>query len=134
MKGKRQKYGNTKVELDGMTFDSKNEAARYVFLKEQQDLGIISDLRRQETYELIPKQTEIVQKQLKTKTKMVEVFLERPVHYVADFEYIKDGRKVVEDVKGSHITATPDFRIKKKLMLYVHGIKVRIINNPKEPV
>lgn len=131
---KRPKYGNTKVVLDGITFDSKNEAARYGYLRELEDAGVISNLRRQVEYELIPRQTKMVVKQLKTKTKMVERLAEHPVHYRADFVYDKGPDTIVEDVKGSYITATPDFRIKKKLMLYVHGIEIHIINNPKQQV
>ena len=44
--------------------------------------------------------------------------------YVADFVYsdVRSGETVVEDAKGMH---TRDYIIKRKLMRYVHGIKIR---------
>ena len=100
------KYGNTKVEIDGMPFDSKREAARWRELRLLERAGEISDLRRQVRYELVPKMPG-----------------ERPVDYIADFVYRdKDGNEVVEDVKG---VRTPVYVIKRKLMLWRHGIRIR---------
>jgi len=48
--------------------------------------------------------------------------IEKAVVYVADFTYQKDGQMIVEDTKGMK---TKDYIIKRKLMLYVHGIRVR---------
>ena len=73
------KYGNTKVEVDGMPFDSKREAARWRELRMLERAGEISDLRRQVRYELVPKLPG-----------------ERPVDYIADFVYRdKNGNEVV---------------------------------------
>ena len=48
---------------------------------------------------------------------------ERPVDYIADFVYRdKDGNEVVEDVKG---VRTRVYVIKRKLMLWRHGIRIR---------
>lgn len=100
------KYGNTKVNVDGMPFDSKREAARWRELRLLERAGEISDLRRQVRYELVPKLPG-----------------ERPVDYIADFVYRdKDGNNVVEDVKG---VRTPVYIIKRKLMLWRHGIRIR---------
>ena len=100
------KYGNTKVEIDGVPFDSKREAARWQELRLMERAGEISDLRRQVRYELVPKLPG-----------------ERPVDYIADFVYRdKDGNNVVEDVKG---VRTPVYVIKRKLMLWRHGIRIR---------
>lgn len=99
------KYHATRTVVDGITFDSKREAARYTELKLMQRAGLISDLRRQVKFELIPKQQG-----------------ERAVSYIADFVYSEDGQTVVEDVKG---VRTPVYRIKKKLMLWRHGIRIR---------
>lgn len=99
------KYGNTKVEVDGVPFDSKREAARWRELRLLERAGEISDLRRQVRYELVPKLPG-----------------ERPVDYIADFVYRdKDGNEVVEDVKG---VRTPVYVIKRKLMLWRHGIRI----------
>ena len=48
--------------------------------------------------------------------------VERSVKYKADFFYTKDGELVVEDTKGFR---TPDYIIKRKLMLYVHHIRIK---------
>jgi hypothetical protein len=51
--------------------------------------------------------------------------MERACHYLADFEYIENGNLIVEDVKGGK--STPEFIIKRKLMLDKYGITVREI-------
>lgn len=105
----RNKYGNKKTVVDGITFDSRKEAKRYQELKLLEKAGEIKDLRRQVKYELIPSQ--------KINGKVVE----RKVEYVADFVYLQNGDIVVEDTKGIR---TKDYIIKRKLMLYVWGIKI----------
>lgn len=50
------KYRNKKVIVDGISFDSKKEAARYKELRMLERTGIISALRLQVPFELIPKQ------------------------------------------------------------------------------
>ena len=111
------KYGNKKVEIDGMLFDSTGEGRRYKFLKEQQEKGIISNLRMQVSYELIPKitKTEIVH--LKTKDKEVERVDQKAYKYIADFVYVinETGEEVLEDFKGKE---TPYFRLKAALFYY----------------
>lgn len=104
------KYKAKKTVVDGITFDSKKEACRYVQLKLQEEKGEISNLELQKRYELIPKQVD-------ENGKVVY----RAVHYVADFVYDKDGKTIVEDTKG---VRTADFIIKEKLMYQVHGIKI----------
>lgn len=100
------KYGARKTVVDGITFDSKREARRYVELRLLQRAGEISELELQKRYELIPKQGK-----------------ERPVYYTADFVYKdKNGETVVEDAKGCR---TRDYIIRRKLMLWRYGIKVR---------
>ena len=104
------KYGNKKVEVSGILFDSKKEARRWIELDAMQTVGQIKDLQRQVKFELIPNQ--------KINGKVVE----RAVAYVADFTYYdKGGSYVVEDTKGYK---TPEYRLKKKLMLWVHGIRI----------
>ena len=121
------KYRNKKCALDGIEFDSKKEMYRYIRLKSMQDEGLISDLRLQVPFEIIPAVYEKVEKQLKTKVKIVDRCVQRATHYIADFVYTdKDGNMVVEDVKGSSSILTPEFRLKMKLMRYVHGIQIKI--------
>jgi hypothetical protein len=104
------KYGNRKTTLDGVTYDSAREARRGAELRLLERAGLISDLCAQVQYELIPSQ--------RINGKIVE----RPVKYVADFVYTENGKTVVEDVKGLR---TKEYIIKRKLMLYKYGIRVR---------
>lgn len=106
------KYGNRKVIHDGIEFDSMKEAHRYCELKLMQRAGLISDLRLQVQYELIPTQ------------RIDGKLAEKAVNYVADFVYKQNGQTVVEDTKGMR---TREYIIKRKLMLWVHGIRIREI-------
>lgn len=103
----RTKYRNTSVTHDGFRFDSKAELKRYQELKWLEQAGAISGLERQKEYLLIPAQKG-----------------ERKVSYKADFVYREDGEQVVEDVKGMR---TKDYVIKRKLMLFMHGVRIREI-------
>lgn len=100
------KYKNIKtVTSDGIRHDSIKEANRWCELKWLERAGKIQDLQRQVKFLLIPKQDG-----------------ERAVYYVADFVYIENGQKVVEDAKGCR---TDVYKLKKKMMLYFHGIKIK---------
>lgn len=104
------KYRNRKTEIDGITFHSRKEGERYLELKMLQRAGKIRDLSMQVEFELIPKQKG-----------------EQACKYKADFVYyVADtGKMVVEDVKGYKKGAAYQlFSIKRKLMLWQHGIKI----------
>ena len=119
------KYKNTKTVVDGIQFDSRKEARRWQELKLAEAAGAIGDLERQVKFELIPVQREPDTIGPKGGVKPGKV-LERKVEYIADFVYtdLHTGEKVVEDTKGM---MTPEYRIKRKLMLYMLGIRVREI-------
>lgn len=104
-----------------MTFDSKHERDRYCDLKLLQKAGVISDLRCQVSFRLIPEQREPDTLGPRGGRRRGRV-LEKAVDYVADFAYVKDGQTVVEDAKG---VRTKDYIIKRKLMLWLHGIRVQ---------
>jgi hypothetical protein len=107
------KYSNIKTKTsDGIEFDSKAEARRWIELKLLERAGEIKDLQRQVKYILIPTQKE------------GKKVIERECSYVADFVYtdVKTGKTVVEDTKG---VKTKEYIIKRKLMLYVHNIKIK---------
>lgn len=106
---KKSKYGSRKVTIDGVTYDSLKEYHRFCDLKLMQRAGIITGLQRQVKYELIPTQ------------RINGKVIERPVYYYADFVYKMDRQLVVEDVKGYK---TPEYVIKRKLMLSVYGIQI----------
>ena len=115
------KYRSRKVRANGQVFDSKKEYRRFCELSLLEKLGKISDLRRQVKFVLIPAQREpdqIGKRGGKIKGKLIE----RECSYIADFVYIDtDGSMIVEDTKG---VRTKDYIIKRKLMLYVHGLKI----------
>ena len=136
MYGKRPKYGNSKTSFGEVEYDSKRERDRHIFLMGQEKQGRISDLKRQVTFHLLPAQYETVEKQLKTKTKEVKVCVERAVDYIADFTYMKDGQLVVEDVKAAASSRVLDktYILKRKMMLFFHGIKIREVYSPTESV
>lgn len=124
---KRSKYRSTKVTLtlpDGTehTFDSRKEARRYEELAIRQRAGEIENLRLQVKYVLIPAQYEPDTVGKRGGVKRGKL-IERECSYVADFVYEENGETVVEDVK-SPITRTPVYKVKKKLLLYVHGIRI----------
>lgn len=123
----RPKYGNNKIKNAFGTYDSELEWSRYVFLSNRQKEGEISDLRRQVEYLLIPAQYGTEIRHLKTKDKEVRVLLERPCSYIADFVYERNGKTIVEDCKGAKAIITETAKIKKKLLLWVHGIELRYI-------
>lgn len=122
------KYGNKKVTIDGEVFDSKREAKRYQELKLLEMCGAIRDLERQVTFELIPAQreesTRVYTKGRKKGQPIEGKIIEKAVSYIADFVYTDTatGKEVVEDAKGMR---TKDYIIKRKLMLYIHGVKIR---------
>ena len=119
----RSKYGNKKAKHDGILFDSRKERHRYINLMTLQRAGEISDLRLQVPYELIPAIYETVEKQLKTKVKLVEKCVQRAVCYIADFVYKdKNGNEVVEDAKG---VRTKEYILKKKMMRAFLGITIK---------
>lgn len=116
------KYHALKVNTVDGVFDSNREYARWCVLKRLQEDGFISELERQKKYILIPAQREpdtVGPKGGIKKGKLIE----RECVYIADFVYYnnKSGAYVVEDCKGFR---TSDYKIKKKLMLYIHGIRV----------
>lgn len=99
------KFNNRRTTIDGVTFDSIAEAARYRELKFLERAGEIQGLRLQPEYPL-----------------HVQGFL--VCKYRGDFAYIENGKSVVEDVK-SPATCTPLYRLKAKLMLAIYGIRIR---------
>lgn len=109
-----RKYHNQPVVVNGIKFDSRREARRYQELQLLLRAGEISQLEMQKKYTLIPTQ------------KKPSGGTERAVTYTADFVY-KDnrtGKETVEDAKGMK---TQQGIIRRKLMLYIHGIEVKEI-------
>lgn len=102
---KKEKYRRKKTTVDGIEFDSKKEADRYVQLLLMERGGDISGLVVHPPFELAINHVKICD-------------------YVADFKYFDKSscKEIVEDTKGYRTRA---YRIKKKLMLALRGIDVR---------
>lgn len=117
-----------KVTYKGIEFDSCDEMNRYIELSDMQGKGLISNLRRQYSFELIPRQSKMVVKHLKTKDKTVEKFLENPAIYTCDFMYFENGMYVLEDVKSAFTRTEKDYVLRRKLMvrkIQEHNAKCR---------
>lgn len=105
---RRSKYGAKRVGDHA----SKKEHRRALQLKMMLRAGLIADLREQVSFTLVPSQLR------------ADGTKEYPVRYIADFVYLDcdTGHTVVEDTKGYR---TPEYIIKRKLMLMVHGITIK---------
>ncbi len=115
---KRNKYGAMRVGGHA----SKKEHARAQELKLWQRAGVISGLREQVPFVLIPAQYGECGTDLKGKP--VRICLEKACKYIADFVYTfnETGETIVEDTKG---VRTKEYVIKRKLMLFIHGIRIK---------
>lgn len=103
---KMTKYGNKKITIDGITFDSKKEGRRYQELKLLERAGEIFHLELQPRYD----------------------FHHNGVNlgfYKADFKYVENGELVVEDVKSEITKKHPVYRLKKKMMKAFYGIEIK---------
>lgn len=106
------KYRNKKVIVDGKKFDSKKEGDRYKELRLLERAGEISNLELQPRF--------LLQDSFKKNGKTY-----RKIEYVADFKYIKNGKTIVEDVKGIQ---TDVFKLKHKIFEKVYpDLELRII-------
>lgn len=115
------KYHSKKIVKDGITFDSLKEYRRYCNLALLEKAGLIQNLQRQVKYILIPAQREpdtVGKRGGLKKGKLIE----KECAYIADFVYTENGSLIVEDTKGMR---TKDYIIKRKLMLWVHGIRIK---------
>ena len=112
-KKKTGKVNHERVTIGGITFDSKAEADRYTILRVMEKTGKITGLECHPRWEIIPKQ------QIEGHRNF------QAAHYTADFKYYdQDGQLVVEDVKSTYTREAEDYKIRRKLMLYMHGIYV----------
>ncbi len=103
----RSKYKAVKTEVDGITFDSKREAARYMELVLLERAGEISHLELQPSFVCMVNGHKICT-------------------YKADFRYFSASKSIVEDVKG---VKTPVYRLKKKLVEALYpGVKIQEVS------
>lgn len=104
------KFNAKKTVVDGIKFDSKAEARRYMVLRGMEERGEIKYLQLQPEFELQPRYTS------------PDGHVVRALKYRADFSYMEDGKFVVEDVKG---IKTQVYKLKKKLFEYKYGIQIK---------
>lgn len=125
------KYNARKVVTADGEFDSRNEYRRYQQLCLLERSGKIEDLQRQVPFELIPAQYETYERYGKRgqRLKDGQRCIEKKCVYVADFVYTdKEKQKVVVEDTKSEATKTKDYVIKRKLMLYIHGLHIREVS------
>lgn len=119
----RSKYRSRKVSADGIVFDSMKEYKRFCELQILEKAGEIQDLQRQVKYVLIPAQREPDTTGPRGGIRKGKT-IEKECSYIADFVYRQNGETVVEDTKGFRTT---DYIIKRKMMLFIHGIRIKEI-------
>ena len=116
------KYGNQKITIDTITFDSTGEGLRYKELKLLAKTGQITDLQLQKKFIIVPEIREpdtVGPRGGVKKGKLIQ----SAAYYVADFVYYdKNGKLVVEDFKGFK---TDLYKLKKKLMKYIYDIDIK---------
>lgn len=132
--GGGNKYHAKACVYKGIRFASEKERDRYIFLSGLERGGVIHNLRLQVRYELFPDEYEDRVVHLKTKDKVVRRRSYIGVDYTADFVYEKDGKEIVEDVKGSKETVTRDAELRFKMMHYLLGIDVKLVFKATEEV
>ena len=103
---KRPKYGNRKVTVGDITFDSAKEAKRWGELQFMVKAGEIKNLERQVRFPIIVNGMKVCT-------------------YIADHVYDEMAGRVVEDVKSEFTRKDPVYRLKYKLMKACHGIDIR---------
>ncbi len=104
---KASKYRNRACEHDGIKFDSRRERDRWIELSRQLAAGEISELERQVVFVLAD-------------AVVIDGRKKPALRYIADFVYERDGKTVIEDVKGM---VTREYRIKRHLMA-VRGLHI----------
>jgi hypothetical protein len=110
------KFNNKKTEVHGIIFDSKMESDYYLYLLEQQEQGLITNIQLQPVY--------LLQPNFKKLGRTI-----RKIEYKADFLVTyTDGTQVLIDVKG---VATPDFKIKAKMFDYYFPLELQIVTKHK---
>lgn len=127
---KTPKYHNVKTVINGIRFDSKKEANRYLSLMDAVRAGIITDLRLQHDFTLQEaftspdrERNRAIRYRADFSYRVVCVNYEKITCVgFTDLEYWRDivhqhgrGNLVVEDVK-SKATRTKDYRMKYKMM------------------
>ena len=110
----KSKYGAKPMIVDGHRFDSTKEARRYRELRLLEKAGMIRDLELQPRFVL-----EVVERW------RPHGLIKNCGYYTADFRYVdaETAATVVEDVKSGP-TKTAAYRLRKKLVEAIHGVRI----------
>lgn len=113
---RKAKYRNKPKVLNGIKFDSQKEARRYQELKLLERAGKIKDLEIQPKFSLVKGVKFRGDKRAKP-----------DLRYFADFAYtdMETGERVVEDVKSVATKESAVYKMKRHMMLAIHGIEVK---------
>lgn len=111
------KYGASKVVFKGISFDSRYERDRYIYLCHLQKQGKISGLRLQVGFRIIKKVIKLIPVQLKTKVRYDKKVVEKEARYHCDFLYKENGKIIVEEFKSVMTAELPDYVLRRKLMV-----------------
>ena len=104
---RRNKYGAIRTTVDGITFDSKAEAQRYVELKLMEKVGLVASIRVHPRFPIIVNHI-----------KVCSVILD------FSYYYLEDKLVVHEDIKGKDNALS---RLKRKLVEAYWNIKVTVV-------
>lgn len=136
------KFGARAVEVDGYRFASKAEAGRYEELRMMQLAGEIKSLVPHPRFALYAPiyadqfnrrddRPPIDSDEAPAKLKLCDgeygprCYAKRIGYYTADFTYeTKEGKAIVEDVKGGRATSTTAYRLRKRLVEATYGFTV----------
>ena len=112
------KYSAVRTAVDGVTFASKAEALRYWQLKLLKGARAITDLELQPRFDLFVQRA--------NSNKHINCGF-----YKADFAYVQDGKRIVEDVKGRD---TPLSALKRKLVFAIYGVEIQLVTGKGAPI
>lgn len=128
MRKRRLKYGNKRVEYDGIKFDSKVEMERYKVLKRFEEAGLIEGLvcHPRFPFEMDDGRRVVIRSEHRNTL----------ARYTADFEYYKlPGRvRVVEDVKNPYTAKEGGFKLRRAVFEMIYGLELRIVFDPHAEV
>lgn len=109
---KRSKHGAIVTVAGGRKFQSAKEAARYM------DLAMLQAAKKITALELQPEFPILI-------APLAGGPLVRVARYHADFAYLENGVRIVEDVKGESTKRGEAYRLRKAIVEALYGITIR---------
>ena len=115
----KNKFNAHKVTYRGMTFDSRKEFKRFLYLQFLEKKGVISQLRRQVKFQIIPPLYVARTVNHAKTTRIKSRLIDSPAYYTCDFLYRENGRIIIEDVKSAETARLKDYILRRKLMIRI---------------